>query len=126
MEGKTSDLLGAISIVVFIVVVALLVMMPQSSSLAHTDQLRQVVDEATRKHRQTLGLLAGPTVTVKGVLPPTFEPGNEENIALLGAREMNTAIPERLGSIEKDIRTALSDLAEASADAKASAYSLIG
>jgi hypothetical protein len=126
VQGKTSVLFGAISIAVFIGIAALMVMMPQSSSLSDTDQLRQAVDQAARKHHQTLGLLAGPTITVGGTLPPTFEPGNNDNIAVLGAGELNTAIPNRLTEIRKEIQTAIDDFPAADGKAKGEAYSLMG
>ena len=126
MQGKTSVMFGAISIVVVIVILALLVMMPQSSSLADTDQLREAISQAARKHRQTLGLLAGPTVTVNGVLPPTFEKGEPDEIAVLGARELNSAVPTRLDTIKKEIDTAIGQCSEASADVKAAANLLLG
>ncbi len=126
MQGKTSVLFGAISIAVFIGIAALMVMMPQSSSLSDTDNLRQAVDQAARKHRQTLGLLAGPTVTVGGTLPPSFEKGNADNIAVLGARELNTVIPDRLTEIRKEIQTAIDGFPDADGKAKGEAYSLMG
>ena len=126
MEGKTSVLFGAISIVVVAGIVALMTMMPQSASLADTDQLRQAVDTAARKHKLALGLLGGPTVTVGGVLPPTFKKGDEGSIAVLGARELNTEIPGRLDEIKKDLQAAVEQFPQASADVKAAAYSLTG
>ena len=126
MQGKTSVLFGVISIVVFGVIMMALLMMPQSASQAQTDGLRQVVDLASRQHNQVLGLLAGPAITVAGELPPTFKPGTEENIAVLEARQQNTALPGRLDQLLKDIRTAVEDAPEARADAKVAAYLLIG
>ena len=126
MQGKTSVLFGAIGIVVFGGILAVLVMMPQSASQVQTDILRKTVDRASRIHNQVLGLLAGPTVKVDGKLPPIFEKGNEANITVLEARQQNTAIPERLDQLQKDLKAALDEAPEAREETKAAAYSLMG
>jgi hypothetical protein len=126
VQGKTSVLFGAISIVVFGVIIAVLTMMPQTVSQTQTDGLRNSVDLASRSHKQALGLLVGPTVKVDGELPPTFKAGSEDTITVLAEREQNTAVPERLEQIQKDIQTAVDGAPEALADAKAAAYLLLG
>jgi hypothetical protein len=125
VQGKTSVLFGVISIVVFVIMLTL-VMMPQSALQAHTDGLRQAVDLASRKHNQVLGLMAGPTVTIAGELPPTFKKGSEEDIDVLEARQQNTVVPGRLDEIQNDIKTAVDSAPEAQTDTKVAAYLLLG
>jgi hypothetical protein len=126
VQGKTSVQFGVISIAVFTVIMLTLAIMPQTALQTQTDGLRQAVDEASRRHNQVLGLLAGPTVTVAGELPPTFKKGSEGDIAVLDARQQNTVVPDRLDEIQKDIKTAVDGAPEACPDAKAAAYLLMG
>ena len=126
MQGKTSVLFVAASIVAFGVILAVLVMAPQSVSQAQTDMLRKTVDEASRKHNQVLGLLAGPTVKVDGKLPPVFVKGNETNITVLEASQQNTAIPERLDQLGNDLKDSLDKAPQAREEVKAAACLLMG
>jgi len=126
VQGKTSVLFGAISIVVVGVILAAFVLMPPSASQAHTDMLRKAVDRASRAHNQVLGLMASPTVKVDGKLPPIFRKGTEANITVLEAREQNTVIPGRLDELRKELKAAVDKAPEAQAEAKAAAYSLMG
>ena len=127
MQGKTSVLFGAISIVVVGVILAAFVIMPPSASQAQTETLRQAVDRASRGHNQVLGLMAGPTVKVDGKLPPIFEKkGTEANITVLGARQQNPVIPDHLKKLSEEIKAAIDKAPEARGDAKAAAYSLMG
>ena len=129
MQAKISVLFGAISIVVFGGILAVLVMMPQSASQAQTDVLRQAIDRASRIHNQTLGLMGGATVKVDGKLPPTFEKvekGDEKRITVLDARQQNTVIPKRLDELEKDLKAALDKTPEAREETKAAVHSLVG
>jgi chromosome segregation ATPase len=126
VQSKRSVLFGAISIVVVGVILVAFVLMPQSASQAHTDMLQKAVDRASRGHNQALGLMASPTVTVNGKLPPTFDKGNEANIAVLEARQQNTVIPVRLDELRKELKAALDKTPKAKDEAKAAAYALMG
>ncbi|MCP4379143.1 MAG: hypothetical protein GY794_23600, partial [bacterium] len=126
MEGKTSVLFSAIGTVVFVGILLVLLMIPQSASQAQSGDLRKAIDEASRAHTQVLGLLAGPTIKVGDKLPPVFEKGREDNITVLDAGQLNTVIPERLKKIKEDITGAIGKAPEARKEVKAAAYALLG
>jgi chromosome segregation ATPase len=126
VQGKTSVLFGAISIVAVGGMLAAFAMMPPSDSQAQTDELREAINLAFRKHNKALGLLAGPNVLVDGALPPTFVKGNETNITVLSPRRQNTSIPGILDKLQSEIKSAIDKAPLAASDTKAAAYSLMG
>jgi hypothetical protein len=126
VQGKISVLFGAISIVAFGVVMAAVMMIPQSAAQTQTNELQEAVNIASRRHVQVLGQLAGPIVTVGDKLPPNFEEGTEANIKVLGITEQNTAIPGIIDGIQKGLKDAITAAPEANAEAKAAAYALMG
>jgi hypothetical protein len=137
VQGKTSVLFGAISIVVVGAILVGFVLTPQSASQAHTDTLREAVNRASRAHKQVLGLMASPAVKVDGVLPPIYERVKKndkgeiteehlDRITVLGGREQNTAIPTRFDELRKELQGAIDKAPQAQDDAKAAAYALMG